>query len=84
MRRIHPRDQEIGLHLSYGTYQKRKLNRREADRMRKICAEESNVKAEWGRMHYLRLEQPTTLLAWADAGMAYDGKLNYAYPRFSV
>ena len=29
-------------------------------------------------MHYLRWEQPTTLRAWADAGMSYDSTLSYA------
>jgi hypothetical protein len=79
MRRIHQRGHEIGLHPSYGTYQKPQLIRQEADRMRKICAEEGIVQIEWGgRMHYLRWEQPTTLRAWADAGMAYDSTLGYA------
>ena len=29
-------------------------------------------------MHYLRWEQPTTMRAWADAGMTYDSTLGYA------
>jgi len=29
-------------------------------------------------MHYLRWQQPTTLRAWADAGMNYDSTLGYA------
>lgn len=29
-------------------------------------------------MHYLRWEQPTTLRAWAEAGMDYDSSLGYA------
>jgi hypothetical protein len=79
MRRIHQRAHEIGLHPSYGTYQKPQLIRQEADRLRNICAEEGIVQTEWGgRMHYLRWEQPTTLRAWADAGMAYDSTLSYA------
>jgi hypothetical protein len=79
MRRIHQRGHEIGLHPSYGTYQKPQLIRQEADRLRKIGAEEGIAQTEWGgRMHYLRWEQPTTLRAWADAGMAYDSTLSYA------
>jgi hypothetical protein len=79
MRRIHQRGHEIGLHPSYSTYQKPQLIRHEADRLRKICAEEGIVQTEWGgRMHYLRWEQPTTLRAWADAGMVYDSTLSYA------
>jgi hypothetical protein len=79
MRRIHQRGHEIGLHPSYGTYQKPQLIRQEADRLRKICAEEGIVQTKWGgRMHYLRWEHPTTLRAWADAGMTYDSSLGYA------
>jgi hypothetical protein len=79
IRRIHQRGHEIGLHPSYGTYQKPKLIRQEADRLRKICDEEGIAQTEWGgRMHYLRWEHPTTLRAWADAGMAYDSTLSYA------
>lgn len=79
MRRIHHRGHEIGLHPSYGTYQKPQLIRQETDRLRKICAEEGIAQTEWGgRMHYLRWEQPTTLCAWADAGLAYDSTLSYA------
>lgn len=79
MRRIHERGHEIGLHPSYGTYQKPELIAQEAQRLRTVLAEENiqqNVLG--GRMHYLRWEQPTTLRAWADAGMDYDSTLSYA------
>lgn len=79
MRRIHERGHEIGLHPSYGSYQKPQLIRQEADRLRKVCKEEGIAQTEWGgRMHYLRWQQPTTLRAWADAGMSYDSSLCYA------
>lgn len=79
MRRIHQRGHEIGLHPSYGTYQKPALIRQEADRLRKVMAEEGiQQSAVGGRMHFLRWEQPTTLRAWAQAGMAYDSTLSYA------
>lgn len=79
MRRIHQRGHEIGLHPSYGTYQKPQLIRQEADRLRKVCAEEGIAQSEWGgRMHYLRWEHPTTLRALADPGMTYDSTLGYA------
>lgn len=78
MRRIHSRGHEIGLHPSYGTYQKSQLIRQEADHLRKVCTEEGITQTEWGgRMHYLRWEHPTTLRAWSDAGMAYDSTLSY-------
>ncbi len=84
MRRIHERGHEIGLHPSYGTYQKLELITQEAQRLRAILAEE-NIKqtAIGGRMHYLRWEQATTLQAWNDAGMAYDSTQSYAdHPGF--
>lgn len=79
MRRINERGHEIGLHPSYGTYQKPELIAQEARHLRTILAEENIQKNEiGGRMHYLRWEQPTTLRAWADAGMDYDSTLGYA------
>lgn len=79
MHQIHARGHEIGLHPSYGTYKKPELIHQEANRLRKVCAEEKIQQAEWGgRMHYLRWQQPTTLRAWADAGMTYDSTLGYA------
>ena len=79
MRRIHDRGHEIGLHPSYGTYQKPELIAQEAQRLRAILVEE-NIQQNMlgGRMHYLRWEQPTTLRAWAAAGMDYDSTLSYA------
>ena len=79
MRRIHQRGHEIGLHPSYGTYQKPELIAQEARCLRAILAKENiRQNAIGGRMHYLRWEQPTTLRAWADAGMDYDSTLSYA------
>lgn len=79
MRRIHQRGHEIGLHPSYGTYQKPHLIIEEADRLRRICAEEGIQQKEWGgRMHYLRWQQPITMQALNDAGMSYDSTLGYA------
>jgi len=79
MRRIHERGHEIGLHPSYNTYQHPQIIAVEAQRLRKIAAEEGIEQARWGgRMHYLRWEQPTTLRAWAEAGMDYDSTLSYA------
>jgi len=79
MRRIHERGHEIGLHPSYGTYQKPELIALEARRLRAVMAEE-NIRQSvlGGRMHYLRWEQPTTLRALAAAGMDYDSTLSYA------
>lgn len=79
MRRIQERGHEIGLHPSYDTFQQPELIKLEAERLKRICAEEGIEQAQWGgRMHYLRWEQPTTMRAWADAGMNYDSTLGYA------
>jgi len=79
MRRIHERGHEIGLHPSYDTFQKPELLKKEADRLKRISAEEGIEQTQWGgRMHYLRWKQPKTLRAWADAGMSYDSTLGYA------
>jgi hypothetical protein len=79
LRYIHARGHEIGLHPSYGTYQKPELIRQEADRLRRLCAEEGIQQDKWGgRMHYLRWTHPATLQAWSDAGMNYDSTLSYA------
>lgn len=79
LRRIHARGHEIGLHPSYGTFQKPAEIVKEAERLRRVCAQEGVEQAEWGgRMHYLRWEHPTTLRAWEQAGMAYDSTLSYA------
>lgn len=79
MRRINERGHEVGLHPSYGTFRQPELIKQEAERLKRICAEESIEQQLWGgRMHYLRWEQPTTMRAWADAGMTYDSTLGYA------
>jgi hypothetical protein len=79
MRRIHQRGHEIGLHPSYNTFQQSELIKQEADRLKRICAEEGIEQSQWGgRMHYLRWEQPTTMRACAEAGMSYDSTLGYA------
>jgi hypothetical protein len=79
MRRIHEREHEIGLHPSYGTFRSSELIKCEADRLKRVCAEEVIKQSEWGgQMHYLPREQPTTVCAWADVGMSYDSTLGYA------
>lgn len=79
MCRIHRRGHEIGLHPSYNTYQRSEAVVVEAQRLRKVAAEEGINQEEWGgRMHYLRWEHPTTLHSWELAGMSYDSTLSYA------
>ena len=79
LRRIHRRGHEIGLHPSYNTFKDSAALKREADRLKRVCAEEGIDQEQWGgRMHYLRWAQPTTMSAWDDAGMSYDSTLGYA------
>ncbi|MGN7739569.1 polysaccharide deacetylase family protein [Pseudomonas sp. 22526] len=79
LRTIHARGHEIGLHPSYNTYLCGDALKNEAERLRKVCAEEGIVQGGWGgRMHYLRWSQPVTLAAWEGAGMTYDSTLGYA------
>lgn len=79
MREIHDRGHEVGLHPSYETYRQPDLLCAEANYLRQIMKEEGiQQRLLGGRMHYLRWEQPTTLRAWADAGMNYDSTLGYA------
>ncbi|TLP61162.1 MULTISPECIES: polysaccharide deacetylase family protein [Pseudomonas] len=79
IRRIHGRGHEIGLHPSFNTYLQPGLIVGEADRLRRVCAEEQVRQAVWGgRMHYLRWSHPLTLRAWDQAGMTYDSTLGYA------
>ena len=84
MSRIHERGHELGLHPSYGTYQRPELFKAEAEKLKRVCEEEGAEQFQLGgRMHYLRWEQPTTMRAWADAGMDYDSTLGYAdHPGF--
>jgi hypothetical protein len=79
MARIHRRGHEIGLHPSYATYRRPDEIAREARTLRRIAGECGVHQAELGgRMHFLRWEQPTTLLGLSDAGLAYDASLGYA------
>lgn len=79
MRRIHSRGHEIGLHPSYGTYQRPDLIKFEAERLHKVSQDEGIAQGRWGgRMHYLRWEHPTTLYGWEAAGMDYESTLGFA------
>ncbi|MCO7570705.1 polysaccharide deacetylase family protein [Pseudomonas chlororaphis] len=79
MRDIYKRGHEIGLHPSYNTYQNPRQILAEAQRLKKIFAEENIQQTVWGgRMHYLRWEHPTTMQAWEQAGLTYDSTLGYA------
>ena len=79
LRRIHLRGHEVGLHPSYGTFNKPELILLEAQRLRKVMNDEGVHQENFGgRMHYLRWEHPGTLQALSDAGLSYDSTLGYA------
>ena len=79
MNDIHNRGHEIGLHPSYNTFRCPNTLKKEAEKLRHICAKEGIYQSQWGgRMHYLRWQQPTTQEAWAEAGMDYESSLGYA------
>jgi hypothetical protein len=79
MRHIHLRGHEIGLHPSYGSFQRPDFIAEEAKHLIDIAKAEGIGQNEWGgRMHYLRWKHPTTLRALDQAGMAYDSTLSYA------
>jgi hypothetical protein len=79
LRRIHGAGHEIGLHPSYNCVALDNVIQAEADRLRRVCKEEGIFQSTWGgRMHYLRWQQPATLLAWEAAGLSYDSTMGYA------
>lgn len=79
LRRVHSRGHEIGLHPSFDTYLDPGSLAVEANRLRRVCAEEGISQEQWGgRMHYLRWRHPETLNAWGLAELDYDSTLGYA------
>lgn len=79
MRQIHERGHEVGLHPSYHTFRNPKELANEAERLRRVCAEEGIEQEQWGgRMHYLRWQMPLTLQGYVQAGLDYDTTLGYA------
>lgn len=79
IRHIHDRGHEVGLHPSYNTYRNPQKLLDESKRLLDICDQEGVAQQYFGgRMHYLRWEQPTTMLALENANMTYDSTLGYA------
>jgi hypothetical protein len=78
LRKINVRGHEVGLHPSYETYQRPELIEIEAERLKKVCADEGISQLEWGgRMHFLRWKTPITIYGWERASMNYDNTLSY-------
>jgi len=79
LRDISDRQHKIGLHASYNAYKSAETIAVEAERLRKVCAEEGISIAELpGRMHYLRWHTPITLYLLQRAGIAVDSTLAFA------
>lgn len=79
IKRIHERGHEIGLHLSYNTFQDAALTSKEAMVLRGVMAEEHISQAEVGsRQHFLRWRTPATARNLEQAGIAHDSTLGFA------
>ena len=79
IRQIYERGHEIGLHPSYNSYKNNKILKDEAEKLKRVCAEEGVIQDKWGaRMHYLQWKQPDTLFSLMEAGIDYDATLGYA------
>jgi hypothetical protein len=78
LRAISGRGHEVGLHPSYGTYRNGGATRAEFESLLRVCEEERIRQHEWGgRQHFLRWENPTTWVNWAEAGLEYDSTLGF-------
>lgn len=76
LKEVHSRNHEIGLHPSYNSFKKPDVITKEANTLKEQCKHLGIEQEHWGgRMHYLRWEHPTTMLAWEKANMTYDSTL---------
>ncbi len=76
---IHRRGHNIGLHLSYGSFNDPAQTKKEFDILKTVCAEEYIEQNCWiGRQHFLRWETPTTFNNLELAHLDYDSTLSYA------
>jgi peptidoglycan/xylan/chitin deacetylase (PgdA/CDA1 family) len=79
LKRIHVRGHELGLHGGYETFRDPARLKTELERLVAVCGEEGIRQHNWGgRQHFLRWENPTTWLAYEEAGLAYDATLGYS------
>ncbi|MBE0447466.1 MAG: polysaccharide deacetylase family protein [Actinobacteria bacterium] len=76
---IHKRGHEIGLHLSYNTFNDPLQIQQEFMILKRVCEEEGIHQDLWGgRQHYLRWQSPITWQYWEDVGLNYDSTLTFA------
>lgn len=79
LRNIYERGHEIGLHLSYHTFEDAVQTKNEFQHLKAVCASQGIEQSRWGnRQHYLRWKMPTTLQNVSDAGLDYDTTLSFA------
>ncbi len=79
IRKVHRRGHEIGLHLSYHTYENSTQGKEEFGILKKVCEEEDIHQNIWGgRQHFLRWKTPATFQNGQDIGLNYDTTLGFA------
>ncbi|MDA8173778.1 MAG: polysaccharide deacetylase family protein [Nitrospiraceae bacterium] len=73
------RGHEIGLHLSYGSFDDPAQTKREFDKLKTVCFEQGIRQKQWlCRQHYLRWDTPQTFANIDGAGVDYDSTLSFA------
>jgi hypothetical protein len=76
---VNKRGHKIGLHPSYNSYNNKSRLQKELNKLRNACNQENiEIKNISSRMHYLRWNQPNTLLALNGIGIYYDNTMGYA------
>lgn len=79
LKKINARGHEIGIHLSYNTYQDLKQAKNEIKVLKSVLKEEGITQIiKGGRQHYLRWNSFETPLIWDELGVDYDSSLSYA------
>jgi hypothetical protein len=79
LRKIYRRGHRIGIHPSFNAYKNNEIIQHEIRSLKAVLAEEGIEQMDWrSRMHYLRWENPATLLALDAAGINIDSTLGYA------
>lgn len=79
LRNIHRRGHEIGLHLSYNTFEDAVQTKKEFQHLKKVCASQGIEQERWGsRQHFLRWKTPVTFQYVSDAGLDYDTTVSFA------
>lgn len=76
--KINQRGHQVGIHPSYNSYLNSDQIGKEFKKFLRICNKLGIKQNIWGgRMHYLRWNHPSTLIALNNIGMSYDSTLGY-------